>query len=138
MKPVTRSARYRELVWEAAMVDGDRKVFCVHCHCRVMPADAWDICHTGAPAALGGTDVGVGHRTCNIRDNIQFVTSFVAATKRKRRRHLGIIGPGLGDNPLPAGKRSGVSKTLRGEVVPRLTQAQKHRRAMAERYGASK
>lgn len=39
--------------------------------------------------------------------------------------------------PLPAGKRSAISKKLNGEVVKRQSQAEKHRAAMARRYGGS-
>jgi hypothetical protein len=36
---------------------------------------------------------------------------------------------------LPAGRRSGLRKTLAGPVVPRITQAEAHREFIARRYG---
>jgi 5-methylcytosine-specific restriction protein A len=58
----------------------------------------------------------------------------IAAADRKADFHLGIKGPGLGKSPMPAGRNSRISKTMRGGVVPRITQAQKHRRFMAKRF----
>jgi hypothetical protein len=40
--------------------------------------------------------------------------------------------------PLPGGRSSARSKTLRHGVVVRLTQAEKHRRAIAQRYFAER
>jgi hypothetical protein len=125
-------ARYRETIWEAAEVDGNGTVFCNLCMGRVVGTEAWAISHVGAPAALGGTDVGVAHKLCNERDNLAFVIPLVARAKRLRRRHLGITGPGLTDNPLPGGRRDNISKKLSGEVVPRITgKGAKHRQTMA-------
>lgn len=94
----------------------------------------WHESHIGAPKALDGETVGIAHKRCNEMDNVAFVIPLVARAKRLRRRHFGITGPGLGDNPLPAGRRSNVTKKLNGTVEPRLTQAQKHRRTMAALY----
>jgi hypothetical protein len=120
---------YRRLVWEGCEKLGE--VFCVHCGGLVDRSTAWDVCHVGAPAAHGGDLVGVGHRTCNQRDNITFVIPLVARGNRLHDRHVGITGPGLSDNPLPGGRRSNVSKKLNGEVVPRLPRYGKHHQTMA-------
>jgi hypothetical protein len=110
---------------------------CVHCDQPVTPGQAWDEAHVGTPRALGGTDVGVGHRLCNRLDNNVNVTPTVARVKRVRLRHLGVTGPGLGRHALPAGKRSPLRKTVKGTVVARLSGAEKHRRLMARRNFAS-
>lgn len=123
---------HRRLVWEASEKNG--KVFCVHCGGEVHKDQAWDICHVGAPAAHGGDLVGVGHRQCNALDNIAFVIPLVARGNRLHDRHVGITGPGLSDNPLPAGRRSNVTKKLNGKVEPRLSGSQKHARTMAILY----
>jgi hypothetical protein len=130
---MSSSARFRETVWEASEVEGNGTVSCNLCHGRVWPTDSWAVSHVGTPAALGGTDIGVAHKLCNDRDNISFVIPLVARAKRLRRRHLGITGPGLGDNPLPGGRRANVSKKLNGEVVPRVAgKGAKHRQTMAQ------
>jgi hypothetical protein len=108
---------------------------CVHCDLAVTPGQAWDECHVGAPRCFGGNAVGVGHRTCNQRDNNAVVTPAFAKATRVRRRHLGVTGPGLGRHPLPAGVRAPLRKTLRGAVVPRLSHAQRHAAYLARRYG---
>jgi len=120
---------HRRFVWEASEKDGH--VFCVHCGGEVHKDKAWDICHVGTPAAHGGDLVGVGHRECNQLDNITFVIPFVARGNRLHDRHVGITGPGLCDNPLPAGRLSNEVKKLNGKIVPRLPRYGKHMRTMA-------
>lgn len=108
---------------------------CPHCDLPVTPDQAWDRAHVDVPAALGGNRVGVGHRKCNQLDNNQVVTPMVARVKRKRDRHLGIKGPGLGKNPMRCGRRSKQKAKVGGGVVPRLTLAQQLRALEEKRYG---
>ncbi len=64
----------------------------------------------------------------------------IAAADRKADFHLGIRGPGRGKSPLPGGRyeRDGspgrFSKTISNGVVPRISQAEQHRRFIARRY----
>ena len=60
----------------------------------------------------------------------------IAKADRQSDFHLGIKGPGRGRCPMPCGKRSTRSKTMRGKVVLRLTQGEKHRATMAALYGS--
>lgn len=126
------SSKYRELLWQACANDGEGHVLCNICGLEVIPGDAWHESHVGAPAALGGNSVGIAHAKCNLEDGRQ-VTSFVAKTKRMKRNHLGITGPGLGASPMAAGRRSRISKKLNGEVVVRKSQSEKHREMMERR-----
>lgn len=107
---------------------------CPHCDLPVTPGQSWDECHVGTPDALGGKSTSVGHRLCNRLDNNLNVTPTVAKVKRVRLRHLGITGPGLGPHPLPAGRRSNVSRGVNGKLKARETHAQKHAAFMARRY----
>lgn len=58
----------------------------------------------------------------------------IADTRHMRDFHLGIAGPGIGASPLPCGRRSRRRKTFRHGIVERETQAQAHRRMIAERF----
>jgi hypothetical protein len=125
-------AHYREELWDACC-DPRLGVFCNLCGGRVLPTEAWHESHIGVPKAWGGNAVGIAHAACNQLDNIVFVTPQSAKTKRMRRRHLGITGPGLSATPLPGGRRDNVSKKLNGEVVPRIAgKGAKHRQTMAQ------
>jgi hypothetical protein len=99
---------------------------CVHCDQPVMIGQDWDVAHVTVPRAFGGKSVGCGHRRCNQQDNNTNVTPAVAKADAVYRKHVGIDGPGLGNHPMQGGRRSGVRKTMRHGVQPRLTQAQKH------------
>lgn len=125
-------AHYREKLWDACVDPATGWVFCNQCGGRVLPIDGWHESHIGVPKAWGGNTVGIAHACCNQLDNIKFVIPQSAKTKRMRRKHIGAASPGLTEDALPAGRRSGVSKTIKGKVVPRLTQAQKHRQTMAQ------
>jgi hypothetical protein len=133
-------SKEREQVWNleslaAHKAGRGRLPICVHCDIPVQPTDAWDRAHVTVPRAFGGKSVGVGHRLCNQLDNNQNVTPAFAKAERVRKRYLGITGPGLGRHPMPAGRRSGVTKTMGRGVQPRLTLAQKHQQFLANRYG---
>lgn len=136
------SPQYREFLWKAVANEReDGKVMCNLCGLEVAPGDDWEPwkgdwheSHIGVPKAHGGNTVGIAHPRCNMTDNNEFVTPFVAKGKRMYRNHHGITGPGLGRDALPAGRRSGVKKKLNGEVVRRTTQAEEYQRVMAERH----
>jgi hypothetical protein len=108
---------------------------CPHCDQPVTPDQAWDRSHIGAPAALGGKRLGVGHRGCNQLDARKVVVPMVAKAERVRKRHVGITGPGLGRHAMACGRRSPLKKTVGGRIVPRLTLAEQHRQLMRKRYG---
>lgn len=59
-----------------------------------------------------------------------------AKVRGMRDFHLGIKGPGLGRSPMPAGRRSRISRTFRHGVQPRQSGTQRYRVLMAERYGS--
>lgn len=126
------SPKYREELWDACMDAATGFVFCNLCGGRVQATEPWHESHIGAPKALEGNSVGIAHKRCNEMDNLTFVIPLVVRAKRLYRRHVGITGPGLGDTPLPAGRRSSFTKKLNGKVEPRLTQSQKHARTMAQ------
>lgn len=132
-------ARQRERIFAASCVDGDGRPAprptCNLCHLPVFAGDEWDISHVGAPAALGGTAVGIAHRECNRLHNNEVVTPAVAKAKRQHRKHFGITGPGRGPSPMPCGRNSKRSKSMSGEVVPRQSQAEKFRLLMIKLYG---
>lgn len=107
---------------------------CVHCNLPVLPIEEWDESHIGAPAALGGRVVGVGHRACNQLDNNKVVTPMVARAKSMAAHHEGRKGPGLGRYPMRAGRRSAISKTFKGRVVARLTLGEKLAALRARRF----
>lgn len=120
----------REALWQCEALAAHKAgrgqfPICVHCDLPVSPGQAWDESHVGAPRALGGKTVGVGHRLCNRLDNNKAVTPMVAKVNRVRLLHLGIAGPGLGRHSLPAGTRSNITKTMRRGVQPRLTLGQR-------------
>jgi hypothetical protein len=128
-------AAYRETVWETAFIEGNGHVYCIHPKCRgeIFPGDDWDVSHHPIPKCLGGKVVGPGHRRCNIKDNVEYVTPTAARVRRKHRWHVGITGPGLSANALPGGRRDNISKKLTGEVVPRISgKGAKHRQTMAQ------
>jgi hypothetical protein len=103
---------------------------CPHCDAAVLPTDPWDRCHVGAPRWAGGKRLQVGHRACNQAHNAAVDTPAFAKSNRVRRLHAGERGS---KHPLPAGRRSGVTKTFRYGVQPRLTGAERHALTMATR-----
>lgn len=115
-KPLFGS-RQREQVWQleclaAHKAERGQYPICVHCDLPVTPDQAWDRAHVTVPAALGGKQVGVGHRKCNQLDNNQVVTPMVAKAEAVRKKHVGITGPGLGNHPMRCGRRSRERKTF--------------------------
>lgn len=115
---MTSSPRRREHIWQISR-DVSGAVRCNICGFIVEAGAAWEISHIGAPAALGGEEVGVAHVACNRRHGSEIVVPMVAKVKRQRRRHLGISGPGLSSRPMPCGRRSKWKKKMDGSVVRR-------------------
>jgi hypothetical protein len=111
-----------------------RLPICNLCDTPVNSTHPWDESHDPAqPRVFGGKSTGVAHRSCNHRHGYMVVKPLVAKCERVRKRHLGLTGPGRGRHPMPAGKRSNISKCLNGKVVSRLSGAEKHARAMRKR-----
>ena len=107
---------------------------CNICDQPVLPTDAWDESHAPEhPKALNGKSKGVAHLTCNREHGAKVVVPLVAKVKRVRAKYLGIKGNGLGRHAMQGGRRSGVTRTMAGEVKPRLTLAQKHAAFLAKR-----
>lgn len=128
--------RRREALFDSCR-DAAGMVHCNICGGKVDPArgDDWAESHWPIPKSLGGTATGVAHFRCNAIDGQQNVTPIAAKVKRIKRRHERITGPGLSAKPLPCGKRSRFTKTFHHGVMPRVTQAERHRALMAKRYG---
>lgn len=101
---------------------------CGHCGQPVLPTDAWDCAHVGAPRWAGGKLVKVAHRICNQAHNATVDTPSFWKCYRLRKR-----GERVSKHPLPAGRRSPISKTFNHGVVPRLTGREKHALMMATR-----
>lgn len=122
-----RDYLYSECKAEAQLAGlGDWPV-CNICHQPVLPTDAWDESHAPEhPKALGGRSKAIAHMTCNRDHGARVVVPLLAKVKRVRDKYLGIKGPGLGRHPMQGGRRSDLSRSLRGEVRQRLTLAQKH------------
>lgn len=115
-----------------AWIEGrGRLPICVHCDLPVDPLHClWDVSHRTVPRAFGGKSVGIGHHECNMADG-RDVTRAFHRSNSVRASHIGADGPGLGKTPMQGGRRSRLSKTMRNGPVPRLTQAEKHARAIA-------
>lgn len=128
-----RDELYSREATAAFKADRGRFPICPHCDLPVEPGQLWDESHVTVPRAFGGKDTAVGHRECNQLDNNEVVTPLAAKAERVRKLHLGITGPGLGRYPMDGGRRSGVTKTIRGGVKPRETQAQKLAATLARR-----
>jgi hypothetical protein len=138
-KPVIlnrNSADYRALLWKALCIHGDPAqesfVICNLCSRPVSHNEDWHESHIGAPKALGGIKVGIAHKLCNLEDGRTNVVPFVARANRMQKTYLGTATPS--DTPLPFGRKSALSKTLKGPVVPRLSQTEKHQLLMAQRW----
>lgn len=137
-KPLFGS-REREQVWQLeclAAHNAERGKFpiCIHCDLPVVPPQAWDRAHVTVPRAFGGKSVGVGHQKCNQLDNNLLVTPAAAKADAVRKKYAGVSGPGLGLHAMPGGRRSRITKTMRGGVQPRLTLAQRHREFLRNRF----
>jgi hypothetical protein len=131
--------KLREQVWQleclAAYKAGRGNLpICPHCDQPVTPGQDWDRAHITVPRAFGGKSVGVGHRLCNQLDNNQVVTPAASKAREVYKKHHGISGPGLGNSPMRAGRRSRERATMNHGVQPRRTHAEKHRDFLRRRY----
>lgn len=130
------SPQYRELLWKALCVHGDPAqapfVICNLCDLPVSRDEDWHESHIGVPKALGGNKVGIAHADCNLEDGRKNVVPFVARANRMLKTNLGTAL--LSDTPLPFGRRDPFRKTIKGKIVPRLTQVERHQLMMTDRW----
>lgn len=119
------SRRERRRVYDAARQDNGGHPICPHPECGhpIDPRDRWEAHHDIAPAAFGGRHMVPMHAACHRDYTARFTAPLVAKSNRQRKKHLGLK---RSHHPLPCGKRSRKSKTMRHGVVPRMTLAQKH------------
>ncbi|HEY7298569.1 MAG TPA: hypothetical protein VH684_11590 [Xanthobacteraceae bacterium] len=136
MSPKKRASLFAGAIWaayEAGRSDGTFAI-CNICDNPVFRADAWHVSHTPSrPRAFGGGCTGIAHAICNLEHAARIEAPRRAKTDRVGLRHIGAAGPGLGKRPMPAGKRSRLTKTFRNGVQPRLTHAEKHAAFLARR-----
>ncbi len=118
------NAKQREALYDRCR-DGKEFPDCNLCGLPVTVGHAWDESHVPVPKALGGTETGIAHRVCNHIHNNKVVTPVVAKVKRLRRKHLGVVRPGMGKHRMPGGRASGQSRTMRHGVVARITLSQR-------------
>lgn len=109
------SARARLALYEACR-GGREFPLCNLCGAPIMPGQAWDESHIGAPKSLGGTTVGIAHRKCNRDHGTKVVVPMVAKVKRMRRNHIGAKRPA---HSWPCGRASKWKRKINGEVVAR-------------------
>lgn len=134
---MSRTARDRAFLAEANKAyaeTGDPRPICNLCGGRINPNDRWDISHFPIAKVFGGTRTGLAHARCNREHGAAVVTPAKAKADRVRRRHVGASGPGLGRNPMPAGKRSRLTKTFRNGVQMRRSLGEKVREYKAARF----
>jgi hypothetical protein len=91
---------------------------------------AWALSHDSSLA-----NCAVLCLACHLVKTVARDLPAIIKAAHQRDSHLGIKGPGRGKTPMPGGRRSGWSKTMRHGVVPRVTQAQAHRALMRELHG---
>ncbi len=132
------SPQYRELLWKALCVHGDPAqapfVICNLCSRPVSRNEDWHESHIGVPNANGGNKVGIAHRLCNLQDAYKNVIPMLRKADRLRKEHLGDARPS--ETPLPFGRKHPfMKKTRGGQIVPRLTQVERHQLMMTERWG---
>jgi hypothetical protein len=127
----SRDATWAAGVWQAYSAGKGRLPICPHCGLEVQPTDPWDQCHTGPAAWTRTKNVLLpGHRACNVLDNATTQTPAAAKSRRVRQRHA---GQHRSRHPLPCGRASPWTKAIGGRVMPRLSAAEKHRRALQAR-----
>jgi hypothetical protein len=112
-----RRALY-ETAESAAKAIGREHPACNLCPHPILPGQAWDESHEGAPHALGGTRTGIAHRRCNRIHGAAIVTPMVAKAKRTGDKFRDIK---RARNPLPGGVDDPRKRTMGGEVVDRET-----------------
>lgn len=111
-------AQIREALYDRCRGEAEHPS-CNLCGLAVLPFDAWEESHTGAPKAFGGTVTGVAHKRCNREHGQKVVTPAAAEARRVRRKFIGAQGPGMGPRPMQGGRNSPLKKKMSGEVVKR-------------------
>ena len=110
------------------------------CHVCGLRIDAsrgerWEVEHK-TPIWLGGADdetnMAPAHVRCH-REKTSKEAGDRAKTNSQRQAFLGVPKPVK--KRMAAGRKSGLRKTLRNGVIPRLSQSEQHRALMAKRYG---
>jgi hypothetical protein len=94
---------------------------CTICDGPIGTDQAWD-----KTPARRRRRAGIGHCKCIHAEQPVVAPVSPGRAEKARKFHRGIAGPGLGNHPMEAGRRSTVSKRMDGHVVPRLTQADRH------------
>ena len=112
-----RRALYKSAV-EAACEAGKEFPDCNLCHLPIRAGEMWEESHLGRPAALGGTDSGVGHKRCNRIHGAKVVTPMVAKAKRTGDKFLDIK---RSHQPMQGGRDDPRKRTMAGVVVDRRT-----------------
>ena len=107
---------------------------CHICGLRIQVGQRWDVEHI-KPISMDGSDItdnmAPAHvRPCH-REKTDAETPIRAKTDRQRANHLGIPKPGP---KLPAGRNSGITKTILKGVQPRRSGPQKHRDLLDKLY----
>lgn len=96
------------------------------CGRPVKPGERWVESHFPVPHALGGTETGVAHETCNKFYAEQVEVPIIAKAKRIRRKH---IGAHVSRFPMQGGRHDTRKRKIGGGVVareartPKLTMA---------------
>lgn len=124
------STRERQTLWDCECAKTGSFPQCNLCLLPVRPGQAWEESHFPIPYALGGKEIAIAHKRCNHQHGAKIVTPMVAKTKRVRIRHIGAY---RSSRPLPCGRDSRLSKKISGEIVPRLTLAEKLEAMRAKR-----
>lgn len=103
---------------------------CHVCKLRIHVGQAWEAEHVIA-LADGGTDdesnMAPAHKKPCHRAKTGREATDRSKVVRMRANHLGIAGEGA---KLPCGRESRQRKTMRGEVIPRVSQSEAHREMM--------
>jgi hypothetical protein len=92
---------------------------CRLCNMPIIAGSLWDANHeANKPHWLGGEIDGISHKRCNRLHNNQVDTPLFAKSERVRKKHLDFT---RSRSPMRGGRNDTIRKTMRGEVVPRLT-----------------
>lgn len=92
---------------------------CNICRQAIVAGALWDESHDPTKGHwLGGTETACAHRRCNRVHGQQIETPKFAKSERVRKRHLDITRSA---SPMSGGRDDRIKKTMRGEVVDRVT-----------------
>jgi len=129
-RPLSRLAKVR-------LFDRHRGI-CHVCGLRIHAerGEQWEAEHK-TPIWLGGADDEFNMAPVHLdpchRDKTAGEAGDRAKSNSQRQAFLGIPKPVK--KRMAAGRKSGLRKTLRNGVIPRLSQSEQHRALMAKRYG---